>query len=194
MSRQCAKPICSEPAVAWLEIARDDRRVVVRSVETPFALGLCEVHRDRFAVPDGWSLDTEQSTATPVVPDSALSAYSDESFDPVASPTDSDTSAARPWFLAGSSTEVSHPSPLLAPIDEEPLPPGELSAGSLLRRAFHGPNRSDDVHRRSQKELDANEVDQDELETRRIAKVLDDYGTAQLPFPPLATERQAAVS
>jgi len=76
------------------------------------------------------------------------------------------------------------------------------TAGSLLHRAFHGPSESETEEVLPAPDLDAVEpipsavvADADELESRRAARVVDPYGTAQLPFPPSeAGTNRAAVS
>lgn len=193
MSRHCAKPTCSEPAVAWLDISRGEQHVVIHHLEAPFALGLCQKHRDRLVLPAGWSLDSD----SPDVSSEDASATESATrlpVQPVAEPIEPDPAyEGRPWFLAGSSPMLEAPRPLLDRANEEP-PEEAFSAGSLLRRAFHGPERDDDIQRRVEERLVGTDPENDELETRRTAKALDEYGTAQLPFPPLDTERQAAVS
>ncbi len=163
MSRLCTKPTCAEPAVAWLEVGRLDRRVIEQRRPTASALALCAAHRARFGVPEGWTIEAlTEAGQSEITLDSA---------------------EHRP--LLSGATRAHQVAPAL-----------DTRAGSLLRRAFHGPDREDDLRRRDEDaRSDAESAEVDELELKRHARsMVDDYGTAQLPFPPLGDEPQSAVS
>jgi len=203
MSRLCAKPTCAEPAVAWLDVRRTERRVVELTRATESTLALCARHRERFSIPDGWTFETL---------DGAQADSSGEHSTP--KPATRAGRSAQPWFLADAPASEANAQ---ARASHRPLLPGAsrahqgapalgADAGSLLKRAFHGPNRDRDLERiehdrvvdrdvASDQGATATEVGVDELEQRRAARAqLDDYGTAQLPFPPLDDEPQIAVS
>lgn len=193
MSRLCAKPTCGETAVSWLDILRKERRVLEQARESTQGLALCLTHRDRFIVPEGWELQGHEVDGVITEPDAAPIAPQRSVVE-----TDDERSGSRerPWFLVGAASDVPV-RPLLDTDDDDQVDHGELAGGSLLRRAFQGPDRDDDRARRADTERDTESVDDDdryELETERTIRALDEYGTAQLPFPTGRTEVQAAVS
>ena len=198
MSRLCAKPTCTEDAVTWLDIARQDRRVVERDRPALSAMGLCAGHRERFVVPTGWVLESSGPTTT-VGADTAASPTPTRTVSE-AKTSGETTSRERPWFLAGTEDAPASTGPLLGAqasydtdIDEH-----SLSAGSLLRRAFHGPDADDDLQRRDDAAMDAmadaEPGESNGREQPRSVRTLDEYGTAQLPFPPFDLTPHAAVS
>jgi len=167
---------------------RHDRRVVERASYSDTAMALCAGHRKRFVVPAGWVVEELQPEDDAPVKTASVNA---------SVLTNREPADGRPWFLAGTDDRPDTPvRPILDGIhDHADEDDSALSAGSLLRRAFHGPDREDDLLRRDH-DLDAESLDPtvDEIEQRRTVRSLDEYGTAQLPFPPLDTEPQAAVS
>lgn len=190
MSRLCTKPTCAEPAVAWLDVERRERRVIEQQRPTQSSLALCELHRARFGVPEGWTLESLHP-ATPAQTLEPEPVEHDEATEP----------AERPWFMAEAQPETAAGQtathrPLLpgASRAHQSAPTLDADAGSLLRRAFHGPDRDEDL-RRLDEDVAGDAVELDELEQRRHARAMvDEYGTAQLPFPPLDDEAQVAVS
>jgi len=196
MSRLCAKPTCSERAVSWLDIARHNQTVVEHLHEVTAAIALCADHRARFALPAGWTIESADlagpNNAEPEAP--VISATQTVDLAGVGGPK-ATSSRARPWFLAGTPEPTAEPvRPLLPEVADGRAYDESLTAGSLLRRAFHGPDRGDDIQRREDDAMAEESPEQNELETRRSRRSLDEYGTAELPFPPLDTEPRAAVS
>ena len=195
MSQLCAKPTCSEAATRWFDIFASQRLVIERGEHTPSSISLCSQHGDRFSVPLGWRVEQELRE-----PESPRQRQHDRN---------------APWFLAGSRN--AERSDLVAPLlsesvdgDEELI--DEPSAGSLLHRAFHGPDRSDDVARAKRAERDtaapragteapAAEVTNtdeslplvDDLTTRRAQQEEANGYDVELPFPPSEPARHLAV-
>lgn len=206
MSRLCAKPTCGETATFWLDILREDRRVVEHQSESLHGLGLCGTHRDRFVVPSGWELERSSADQSVTEPGEAEAvAVAAPRSTPVTSSSERSTSRERPWFLVESESDAPVRPLLVDDGEDDTGDKAELSSGSLLRRAFQGPDRDDDRARRadvarsddSDDDDVETEVDDDERydrETERAIRSLDAYGTAQLPFPPVDTEVQARVS
>lgn len=198
MSRLCAKPTCTEDAVTWLDVARHDRRVVERSRSELSAMGLCAAHRERFVVPTGWVL--EEIDAIVPIPETTAGSHAVAPGVSTAPETSNPTtSRERPWFLSQAddvpASTNSVPTPRASYDDE--MGENALSAGSLLRRAFHGPDADDDLQRRDADAADADVESTDEpegLDRQRSMRTLDEYGTAQLPFPPSDLTSHAAVS
>jgi hypothetical protein len=191
MSNACAKPTCADSVHAWLDFAPGEQRVIERSVRGDASVGLCATHAARFTVPTGWTFErTTEQQATKRVERTTPAPAAE-----VASPQGDLPRRAytrdRPWFLALTDTPSDS-------VDGEPYSDvqqattadpvdamGEPTIGSLLHRAFHGPDR----------ELDANRATQDELEQRRAARIDDDgSGTIELPFPPFESAHRVAVS
>lgn len=206
MSRLCAKPTCGETAAFWLDILREDRRVVEHQRESLHGLALCGTHRDRFVVPAGWELEASIADQQVTESGETASVVAPHSMPVEASPERS-TSRERPWFLVESASDAPV-RPLLVDDGQDADDAddtAELSSGSLLRRAFQGPDRDDDRARRADAvrsedsddvavEADADDDARYDRETERAIRSLDAYGTAQLPFPPVDTEVQARVS
>ena len=214
MSRLCAKPICSDLAVRWFDILAVDRRVVERSRATGSAIPLCVTHAERFSVPEGWTIgsdgEAEESRAVPQAPTPEVSR--DKSDRLVSALVDSTDEKPRrrkhdrdaPWFLSGSTDHASIGSsaPLLpaateADIAEEHVP----SAGSLLHRAFHGPDRDCDLARAKDADRESAAVDSDsevadvgDLATRRAKQNESEGYDIELPFPPFESAQHVAVS
>lgn len=198
MSRLCAKPTCSELAVSWLDIVRQDRRVIEHAHATVNGLAICVTHRDRFVVPDGWEIIELDPKSTGVVEPR------DEASD--VAPAQRPSSREFPWFLAGASDgHHGEVRPLLEVELDNDLHQDSLTAGSLLRRAFRGPDRDDDLQRQAAatETTETNETaaaecfgedERYERETQQAIRALDEYGTSQLPFPPADAEPRAAVS
>lgn len=200
MSRLCAKPTCSDPAVSWLDILRQDRRVIEHAQPSANGLAMCGTHRGRFVVPDGWEIvDLEESASEVTSVDTTI-----RSADAVVETAGAPTTSSRefPWFLAGANAGSAPVRPLLEADSYDDPNEDSFRAGSLLRRAFHGPDRDDDLQRQAAVASNdettvvecADEDERYELETQRAMRALDDYGTAQLPFPPVDAEPRAAVS
>lgn len=217
MSRLCAKPTCSSPAVSWLELVLADRLVIERTRSTSASFGLCDLHRNRFVVPDGWEI----RVASPA-------AHATELHDPVGVAHDEldskseNLSTARtrskvepvderqPWFAAertpAHSESFKHP--LASAWIEEPDDEVSESVGALLHRAFHGPDRDEDLRRRTDdRASDDGDASDDspsgdqrtntevaKLGSRRTKVTGVDYEDTELPFPPFDLEHQKAVS
>lgn len=194
MSHVCAKPACTEPVQVWLDFAPTSQQVFERADRTEVSVGLCHAHASRFTVPDGWTFvrvpdETQalQPTDAPSTPSQAVDA-------PVAPAAKNRTSTRdRPWFLALRDDEAedvdqsyvaSQPRSDAGPSIADG---NEPSVGSLLHRAFHGPDRDVDTERAARDQ-------HDELESRRAARDIDAYSPAELPFPPFKPEHRAAVS
>lgn len=178
MPTLCAKPSCTEPVQRWLDFAPTDRRVIERSSRGETSIGLCASHADRFTVPRGWEYEGLTTVSGPPQADTGVST-------PPATVSKPAVNRAytrdQPWFLALSDTAA----PELGHDDTELVTAIEPTAGSLLHRAFHGPDRADDAQRAAV----------DELETRRAARQDDDASSAiELPFPPFESETRIAVS
>ena len=173
MSNVCAKPTCTDSVEVWLDFMPGEQRVIERAVRGDASVGLCATHAERFTVPTGWTFErtTEQWAHTP----------------------------DRPWFLALTDTPseavaeehlrgarpAAHRDVQQTTQDDPVGATSEPTAGSLLHRAFHGPDRK----------LDAARAALDELEQRRAARIEDDGGgTIELPFPPFEPEHRVAVS
>ncbi|MFT7475423.1 MAG: hypothetical protein ACI81L_002362 [Verrucomicrobiales bacterium] len=187
MSRLCAKPSCVAPVERWFDFAAADCHVVERGSPTPSTVGLCATHADRFTLPQGWTLDIREPASS-----GAESVPRNRSHD-----------RETPWFLTLSDTpapDVGIDGPALRNDD----PVFEPSAGSLLHRAFHGPDRETDVRRAHEAERDREPVSSldaaapksaDELTPRRVArKRTTDCDTIELPFPPRESAQHSAVS
>jgi hypothetical protein len=191
MWNACAKPTCTDSAHVWLDFAPGEQRVIERSVRGDASVGLCATHAARFTVPTGWTFDrtTEQQTTAPITRTTPVPAAEG------ASPQDGHLKRAhtrdRPWFLgltdtASESVDGEPHSDLQRATTDDPVDAmGEPTIGSLLHRAFHGPDRS----------VDANRAALDELEHRRATRIDDDEpGTIELPFPPFEPEHRVAIS
>lgn len=66
MTRQCARPGCSQPATATLtyDYAAQGAWLERLSAEThPMTHDLCEAHADRMSVPQGWRLEDRRIVA-----------------------------------------------------------------------------------------------------------------------------------
>lgn len=187
MSHVCAKPACTQAVHVWLDFSPVSQQVFERADRSDVSVGLCAAHAARFTVPCGWSFERHGSETTEVVTAPPV---------PVARRK---SSRERPWFLESRDDES-------APTDPGPSDPGvnnsaareldvdpsaeitvEPTVGSLLHRAFHGPDRDVDAQRAVRDQLD-------ELEPRRAARESGDYTAAELPFPPLEPEHRVAVS
>jgi len=206
MSRLCAKPTCADDAVRWLDVIAAEQHVVERSAPTPSTLALCESHAERFSVPDGWVWVGLQPAADPPLPQAQESPEIPETAD--SEEPDGHVEVRRqhsrdaPWFLSNSSSE-----------DETPDSPPGAPTGSLLHRAFNGPDRAADAARSRQ--VDREETGRREPRTSRetleggddddVATVRDIGSRRQsrtsvtsydveLPFPPLDAEPHVAVS
>ena len=215
MSRLCAKPTCSDPAVRWFDILAAERRVVERSGPTPSTIPLCDPHAARFSAPVGWTIDTDihsapsPSTLPAPIPESG--ADSPSRVTTALTGSGSDSSRRRkhdrdaPWFLAGSSSSESPASvaPLL-PADDVHTDDAIPTAGSLLHRAFHGPDRDADIARAKSADRDSavSAVGEDDVQvaevgdltTRRAKQTEPDGYDIELPFPPFEPARHVAVS
>lgn len=243
MSRLCAKPTCSDPAVRWFDILAAERRVVERTQTTPSAIPLCDLHAAKFSAPAGWTIDSDlrtdwnhgadqndsadqtnisqpPSVAAAPVPESGrdsgsrLASALKEAVEDRPRRRKHDRDA--PWFLAGSAADPSAseapaavPAPLLpAGADVEDTTSNEMvpSAGSLLHRAFHGPDRDTDVARAKSADRDSTSAGSDvvessspvanigDLTTRRAKQTESEGYDIELPFPPFEPARHVAVS
>jgi hypothetical protein len=194
MSRLCAKPSCTATVDRWFDFAPADCRVAERGSPTSSTVGLCPAHADRFTVPEGWTLD-------------GLEVVSDV-IEPVADAAPRNRSHDRetPWFLTFSDTPIPDlpDRPALRRDDPADDPVGAPTAGSLLHRAFHGPDREIDARRADEAERDSEPVPRtvapqlsgaDELTPRRAKREqTTDYDTIELPFPPRESAQHSAVS
>ncbi len=239
MSRSCAKPTCSGPAVSWFDLRRASQEVIRSSVATDHGIALCASHSDRFSVPDGWTFApgpqpeavttqpeavttqpeavTTQPEAAPVAAASDANAVglarvdSEESGsrDDDAKPENADSSSNRvhdrnnPWFVPSSAVidgasndGASRDGASEAVLGERPETPTAPREGSLLHRAFHGP-QSDDANSTGADEGDRvdgrDRAPVDELSPRRRLRSSSDdaeeeatelFETFELPFPP----------
>ena len=205
MTHVCAKPACAEQVEVWLDFAPATRLVIEQRRRTDVSVGLCTTHAARFTVPTGWRLQRLPAAVDEVGATTGRTA--EESADETAAVVERSSverSAKRrhrrdrPWFLAAADVPANAADGPAAEIDQaavEPAVAGPTStAGPLLQRAFHGPDREADVARAAREH-------QDELETRRTARSDASsrdgdggHGMAELPFPPFEPEHQAAVS
>ncbi len=207
MSHVCAKPACTETVHVWLDFAPSSHQVIEKATRSEVSVGLCESHAGRFTVPDGWSLELlPRSPAQPaadgdeIAPDSSIDSASDvtednaEQAEPISAPANRTHTRERPWFLASTDVVVDEregdPADVVTSRADHDEAVGAPTAGSLLHRAFHGPDKASDTSR-----ADAEQVD--ELEPRRAARTppeVHNNGMAELPFPPFAPEHRVAVS
>jgi|GEM_PF-876905 len=232
MSRLCAKPICSNPAVRWFDILVAQRRVVECDEVAPSAIPLCGAHADRFSAPAGWTIDSSPSTSQspsanrpPVVAQAPIPESGREAGSRLASALKESTEDRprrrkhdrdAPWFLAGSPSgpapldgAAAFVAPLLpasADVDDANSNQVVPSAGSLLHRAFHGPDRDNDVARIKNADRDLVVADSDDIDsitqvadigdlTNRREKQTESEGyDIELPFPPFEPARRVAVS
>lgn len=206
MSRLCVKPTCSDLAVRWFDIVPAQCRVIERAEASASSLSLCVHHAARFSAPDGWVVDglvpespvVESPVSEAPVPDSSPSPSRRRKHDRDA-----------PWFLAGSAPSatafsvapIQPVAPLLPALDDDSEDAARVhapSAGSLLHRAFHGPDREIDVARAKTAERDSSPTDVadvEDLSTRRAERNEPDAGCdIELPFPPFEPTRHIAVS
>lgn len=201
MSRLCAKPTCSAPSVSWLELVLADRTVLERPRPSPAAFGLCEMHRERFVVPDGWKFLVNQTDAVVEIKAEVTNRGSDQTSE-TGDGQPEKVDGRQPWFVAAPPEAQAGPfsHPLAAAwtsASDDEIPE---SAGSLLQRAFHGPDREDDLRRRAEdEEHDRNDghsaaPEVSELVTRRKESTGVSYHDTELPFPPFDLEHQKAVS
>lgn len=200
MTHVCAKPACAELVEVWLDFAPVSQTVHERANRTDVSVGLCPQHAARFTVPSGWAFER-------------LDGHGRQEQIHVGSSRQPDSAdevpkrrhhRGRPWFLAlpeepstASAQRAERAATIAADTHSEALldadADAEPTAGSLLHRAFHGPDRDADMAR-------AIQLHQDELETRRSARTPADratsngHGMAELPFPPFESEPRAAVS
>ena len=179
MSYVCAKPGCSNSVLLWLDFAPSDQRVVERSSRGDCSVGLCETHAGRFTVPSGWTFERLDGVLDPSEGNATTSG-------PTPSTSQQGHHLERPWFLAHSDREPGEAETNGVTESEATDASGraEPTVGSLLHRAFHGPDRKADAHRAAL----------DELESRRAARAHNDDGTIELPFPPCEPEHHIAVS
>ena len=221
MSRSCAKPTCSDLAVSWFELSRETQQVTRSSVPAAHGIALCQTHADRFGVPGGWTLVTVDdpseittSPEAPIVEAEVVSALVESDRAERIEPGSAENEAAEngsvevhrihdrdnPWFVPvspsndSSASESSVGTEVSAEIETLAHP----TSGSLLHRAFHGPEPS--ASDRAPKSA-VPEPAVDELSPRRRARSSSDepeeeaeglYHTLELPFPPHV--RHVAVS
>lgn len=237
MSRLCAKPTCSDVAERWFDVCAAECEVVERSEPTPSTIAFCGSHAARFSVPVGWAwvaldpaeasalseaeeIDVDTATPLVVMPDHAVP---DEADVDAADVDAADVDAPRrmhtrdaPWFLANAPLS-DDASDVALNTTESPAESSESthsapSAGSLLHRAFHGPDRDHDVARALQADQDhggrreertqsESKTDDDDdvatvrdLASRRSARSPTTSYDVELPFPPVDVEPHVAVS
>jgi len=219
MSRLCAKPTCSHDAVRWFDIIAVDQHVVERTGATPSTIALCEQHGERFSVPNGWTwvgldsaLELDAPKATHVAAEPELAEEVEAPEEPEVGP---DTPRA-PWFVASDSSqsESDEDAPSVGPEDDKggSSAGGVRTTGSLLHRAFHGPDREADAARARHVEQDEGSrreprtsreiVDGDDddvatvrdLASRRASRGSVTSYDVELPFPPVDAEPHVAVS
>ncbi len=231
MSRLCAKPTCSDVAERWFDVNAAHCQVVERREATASSIALCGSHAARFSAPDGWEwvgLDPNEQIAPVEAVDAAPSTDEVELHEEAPGVAASNDAAQdqsepaprrmhtrdAPWFLANANDDApveqsaSHDS---ANYDDAPDVP---SAGSLLHRAFHGPDREVDSARareadrdqsgrrepRTQRTATADGDDDGDVATvrdlasRRNARPPATSYDVELPFPPLDAEPHVAVS
>lgn len=171
MSRSCAKPICSDPAVSWFDLSRVTQQVTRSSVPTELGIALCESHAERFSVPDGWTLETG---VEPVVADDEARAIADVSLLPGVGDVheaSEDQDVLEEQDAPGDEDALRHQDAEDVPVErhrshdrdnpwfvgavaevDESQPGedagdwslGDPTEGSLLHRAFHGPAPTED--------------------------------------------------
>lgn len=91
MTRQCARPGCSQPAVATLTYDYSSQAAWLDRLSPeahPMTHDQCEVHAERLSVPQGWRLEDRRM----IVPINSPAA-------PAARAADDDAAAARPVGL-----------------------------------------------------------------------------------------------
>ena len=215
MSRSCAKPTCSSPAVSWFDLRRVTQQVVRSSSPTDHGIALCAAHADRFGVPSGWTVVTGEPTPARVADASQVNKATAKKHAPAKKQAaakkrrtakkqvakQQETESEIPvnavaqdrgsaWFVpSADASEENEGSPSL----------GAPSEGSMLYRAFNGPEKK--VVAKAKTERVA--AESDELSPRRRARSTSDdaeeeapdaYETFELPFPPHADPRSIAVS
>ncbi len=191
MSHVCAKPACTQVVKVWLDFLPTSHQVVEQRSRSEVSVGLCEAHERRFTVPAGWAFERLPASETS---EANLDAVPTVAAEPSTEPANRAHSRERPWFLALSDVVLDE-KVFAEDAESEALEPLEPSEGSLLHRAFHGPDRSTD-------ELRAAQAHVDELEPRRAAREpkvakddgAKDNGMTELPFPPFEPEHRIAVS
>ena len=170
MSRLCAKPTCSGAAVRWLNLNAAEQQVIEQAQPTESTIALCASHAQRFSMPNGWEW------VGVVVPEAPLLTEEPELTNEIAESAKPDPAPRRrhgrdaPWFLANSdaSPRRSASSPAASTdqvavhavagdatdtpevADDAKISEGDIavpSTGSLLHRAFHGPDADADVAR-----------------------------------------------
>lgn len=192
MSRSCAKPTCSAAAERWFDFMPNEQRVIERVQATDLAVALCGAHAGRLSVPAGWTLDLRAGDVSHDEVEPAATPDDGPSGDSSTEETTVHRSYSRdaPWFLALSdepAAEGAEPSEAAPVLDREP------SAGSLLHRAFHGPDRESDIERARHDAAPHQALD--ELTPRRVKRSSNGYDSVQLPFPPVdEPESHVAVS
>ena len=70
MTRQCARPGCSQPAVATLTYDYGNQAAWLDRLAPephPMTHDLCETHAERLSVPQGWWLE-DRRTVSPITP------------------------------------------------------------------------------------------------------------------------------
>lgn len=198
MSRSCAKPTCTNLAVSWFDVSREACSVMRSASPTGSGMALCQVHADRFSVPDGWSLVvvdegvSQQQLIEPAVvaePEAVVAAVLDDAVDASetseagesndaaqANEADDTDDAAE---ITEANREHDRENPWFVPASHAEALDVETdsfldnpSEGSLLHRAFKGPSASDSVR---QGELPAvAQAPVDELSPRRRARSTSD--------------------
>lgn len=231
MSRLCAKPTCSDVAERWFDVSAAECQVVERPGPTPSTIALCGAHGARFSAPSGWERIELAAEVTPTVSESdsdtpgrtaaesrepAQSTETDGEVDDTAHP---DPSPRRrhtrdaPWFLANSNANETPDAGAQSSSVDPDLDSEVPSTGSLLHRAFHGPDREVDTARALEAEREstgrreprtkstAEDADDDgdvatvgDLASRRNARTPAASYDIELPFPPLDAEPHVAVS
>lgn len=234
MSRLCAKPTCSNVAERWFDVIAAQCQVVERHEATPSTIALCGSHAARFSPPHGWTWIRLGEGSDPAAlldprPDESDSETTSpdvvESAETIASSSSSSAQSRRkhtrdaPWFLANATASEPQddnetiPEESGAEVSNEFESSEAPSAGSLLHRAFHGPDRELDSARalevdrersasrepRTQSTGDAGDDDGDvapvrDLTSRRNARSTVTSYDVELPFPPLDAESHVAVS
>ncbi len=218
MSRLCAKPTCSGVAVRWFDVDGAGRRVLEQHRPTTSTIALCEPHADRFSAPTGWTwvplaptpdvgpMEQLLSAPTPAG-ETLINELSEKRVPQRRHPRET------PWFLVGAPTAPTTPDSALSSRDDSPSRPAsnepmDPSAGSLLHRAFHGPDRELDSARALEAERDstaASEDTSDRPDSAPVASVRDIASRrssnpnvtsydVELPFPPMNTGSHVAVS
>lgn len=219
MSRFCAKPTCSGPAARWLNVNAAGQQVIEQAGPTDSTIALCISHAERFSMPNGWtwmSLDPiEKAPAEQVTAQQEAAPSADtQSEGGESQSTQRRHGRDAPWFLANSS-DTANPSPAENGRTAATTGPAAVTAkdsdapstGSLLHRAFHGPDPGGTAKREHRTASTPTESATGGGDDDDVAPVSDitrrrssrssssaSYYDVELPFPPADSAPHVAVS